>query len=65
MTLCLLTVLRFRLLRSEKRNRDDLPKVNRTYWLRAEPDIQRIKQNVRDAREMLRSKLDLLGLSDR
>lgn len=41
------------------------PKVNRTYWLRAGSEIQRVKQNIRDSREMLKSWLGLLGLEDR
>ena len=41
------------------------PKVNRTYWLRAGSEIQRVKQNIRDSREMLKSWLGLLRLQDR
>ena len=41
------------------------PKVNRTYWLRAGSEIQRVKQNIRDSREMMKSWLELLGLEER
>ena len=42
-----------------------LPKVSRTYWLRAGPEIQRIKQNIRDSRGILQGWLQILGLNDR
>ena len=51
--------------RSELIDDRGFPKVNRTYWLRAGSEIQRIKQNIRDSRENLRSWLELLGLDER
>ena len=54
-----------RLRRSEILDAHGLPKVNRTYWLRAGSEIQRIKENIRDSREILRARLELLGLADR
>ena len=54
-----------RLRRSEALDGRGLPKVNRSYWLRAGSEVQRIKQNIRDSREILKSRLALLGLDDR
>ncbi|KAL8828114.1 MAG: hypothetical protein Q9191_002779 [Dirinaria sp. TL-2023a] len=54
----------FRLQRSDLMDGRGFPKVNRTYWLRAGSEIQRIKQNIRDSREMLRGWLELLGLEE-
>lgn len=54
-----------RLRRSEILDAHGLPKVKRTYWLRAGSEIQRIKQNIRDSREILKTRLELLGLDDR
>jgi len=42
-----------------------LRKVNRSYWLRANPKIQRIKQNIEESRDNLKSQLALLGFDDR
>ncbi|KAF8859350.1 ankyrin [Acephala macrosclerotiorum] len=57
-------LIHFRLTRSEILDGHGLPKVKRSYWLRAAPEIQRIKQNIRDSREILKSRLELLGLHD-
>jgi len=57
--------LSYRLSNNAMLNDQDLIEVNRSYWLRAGPNIQRIKQNIRDARELLRSTLEWLGLHDR
>ncbi|KAL8789421.1 MAG: hypothetical protein Q9213_001178 [Squamulea squamosa] len=58
-------LIHFRLKRSGLLNGHRLPKVNRSYWLRASSDIQRVKDNIRDSRRILKSRLELLRLDDR
>ena len=51
--------------RSDILDAHGLPKIKRTYWLRAGSEIQRIKQNIRDSREILNTRLELLALDNR
>ncbi|KAF2014140.1 ankyrin [Aaosphaeria arxii CBS 175.79] len=57
-------LIRNKLSRPEIVGSQVLPKVRRLHWLRAGSDIQRIKQNIRDSREILKDRLALISIND-
>ncbi|EXF77969.1 B-cell lymphoma 3-encoded protein [Colletotrichum fioriniae PJ7] len=54
-----------RLSRRKNENGNIVTKVKRARMLQSEADIQRIKENIRDSCDILRTQLDLLHLDDR
>ncbi|KAK5137539.1 hypothetical protein LTR08_008519 [Meristemomyces frigidus] len=46
-------LLEYRLRRSEELDKDGRPKVDKSEWLTASSEIERLKQNIRDARSNL------------
>lgn len=58
-------LVEYQLKRSEDLNKHGLPKVSKTEWLKGSSRIEKLKQNIRDARNNLQAAMIALDLHHR